>query len=317
MRRRFRMKDIIIAVSLMAIISFIEIIFRVFECKLSGDILQIHEIPNTSKSFADSKYSKILFVGNSLIGEAVDASLMTSILNNKITKKIKIAKAVPDGSDLPEWYFLIKNNFIKKNCIPDIIIIGFAWNNAFSDKNGVDHVRLAGSYCNISDIAEISDMGMKGSEKYLEFLLSKLSSVYVNKQDIRNRSLDLIIPYYRNFTQLTNRITSKNTKSNFDEKFDRTENIEKYQNLERLINSLANHSVKLILIAMPVVSEYKIDPLLRSKINKDISFLDFRNLDVIKENMFVDPIHLGEKGRVAFTRALADSLVPVLNALNQ
>jgi len=76
--------------------------------------------------------------------------------------------------------------------------------------------------------------------------------------------------------------------------------------MERFLELLHERDIKLVFIAMPVVQDYSLDEAMVETIReRDGVVYDYRHLDEITDNMFLDPIHLNESGSRVFTRRLA------------
>ena len=130
-----------------------------------------------AKLLGDTHNVSILFLGNSLIGEAVDHHLSSELLKELLKKEVTIEKVVPDGSDLPVWYFILKNDFIKHGYRPHFVIIGFAWDNALCDQNKINELYLSEISSCFGDVPMLYHFGLKKVEQIIGFMAGKFSSV--------------------------------------------------------------------------------------------------------------------------------------------
>lgn len=299
---------IIATIGLLILLIASEVIFRAIGDKVSGDIKHVRTIPAiAAKLGADSNFT-VLLIGNSLIAEATDEKVLAEAVSRCAGRRVSIYKVIPDGTNLTDWYFILKNYFIKNKSIPDLIITNFAWNNALTDlQQFPDHVRLAGFACNLRDIPELHSMGMGGIDTTMEFVVAHFSSIYAKRATIRNRILDKLIPHYREATQILNSgakkpaatgkllsITVKNS----------------YNNLQTMIRMTREAGTRLVFVGMPLPEHeaYVIRPELESILRKEANFCDMRVVPGIIDAHYVDKMHLGAKGRQLFTSAFESPL---------
>lgn len=271
-----------------------ELIIRTTAPLVSGNVKQISEISSVTENLAKTKPA-VLFLGNSLI----DNALNLNSLQKQANLKMSSYKVVADSTSLWDWSCIVKNSFIDKNSLPDIVVIGYAWKQV----GPVPH-RLGGFFCGITDLPELIRQGMSSSSDVLDFLVSKLSKSYAMHETIRKRILDSIIPNYRLYTRVINNERNKTRKINYTNK-----KSEDYRLLNAYLKMLSTHNIKSIIVLMPVIDRYTLDEKFFSVASRNGSIiLDYRELDDIDNDMFRDPIHLNERGNKIFTYHLAVDL---------
>ena len=119
----------------------------------------------------------------------------------------------------------------------------------------------------------------------------------------------MIIPGYRENTRKVNakkrHINTKNDLSNISHK--------KHSLLIKFLDLLHERNIQPVFIAMPVLSGYFLDDVFAANISKrDGVLLDYRYMPGISDDMFIDPIHLGEKGGHIFTERLSEDLAKII-----
>lgn len=299
-RSAFR-TDILILIGILCLMAVLEISFRATKTKVSGDLKFLETVPDIARTIDTAKGVSVMFVGNSLIGEAIDKSIMREEFSIGTSTPILVEKMVPDDTNLPDWYFLYKNFFSVKKHQPEVMVIGFAWRNALQD-GGIVKSRIVDFACNAKDLPEVSLFGIVGPEKTTEFFLAKISSLFANHAVIRNRILDILVPHYREGTRLVNNAANKNTHRPVKE-------IQpSFSSLQRFIAMLVRSNVRPVFIAMPVIDPYSINPELLRVLAENCDYIDCRNVPGLDHSMFVDPIHLGESGRKIFSQYLAEKM---------
>jgi len=251
-----------------------ELLFREVAPLLSGNIKQIYAIPDIANEFT-KKNNSVLFLGNSLIGNAINLNSF----DNQANLNMPSYKVVPDATSLWDWTCIIKNNFINKERLPQVVVLGYAW-----DHEEPVPSRLGSFFCNMSDLPNLINMGMNRSSSIFEFLLSKLSRFYAMRETIRKRILDTLVPNYRTYTRAINNERNKNTR-------------------------VKHTNIKPEDVVMPITYDYDLDEQFFSTITENGgTVLDYRKLDAIDDSMFRDPIHLNQRGNKVFTSHLANDL---------
>lgn len=278
-----------------------EFALRALEPRLSGNLRHIHDIPAIMAKIETAGKS-LLFLGNSLTNNAVDPQAFQHLSSNYRAGGA-VEKITPDGTALSDWYCIYQNHIATHAAPPEAIVLGFAWAQ-LSDQYPIDPVRLGGLFCRAADIQSLSSTGLSHHVNVLAFLAGAYSHVYLNREAIRNRVLDMLIPHYRDLTQSLNRIPDAEGADSGS-----TRPAYTYETLVRFIQDMAQRGTRLILVAMPVQDGYEIDPALIdvSELH-GIQFLDMRHTPGIERTMFADPIHLNEEGRERFTAVLANRL---------
>jgi hypothetical protein len=289
--------DLKTIIFILVVLVFGEVFLRNYATALSGNIKHIETFQETAINITENDNETVLFIGSSLVGNAVDQSLFSDLMGQYGISDIEGYKIVPDASSLWDWYCIVKNDFSKRNDYPGVIVSGFAW-GLLSDQERPMPSRLGGHLCNIDDLPDLYDSGLQNNEDIIEYLIAMNSVLFVNRHHIKRRILEKIIFNYQSSVQLMNNRT--NYRSGIKQK-----NIS-YSLLKKYISLLRNNNVKTIFLSMPVIDEYAIDKELVSVLKAyDAYFFDYRHIDNINEGMFKDPIHLDPEGRKIFTERFA------------
>jgi len=292
----------VVAGLLIAVVA-IELLLRVTEEHLSDNIAHIFSIPSIIKEVDSNYYKGLIFLGNSLTYSAVHSSTVDDILNKKDDGLYKSFKIIPDNSALAEWYCIYQNQFGKIKQQPKTIIIGFAWDQ-ISDQSLIKPARLGAFFCKQDDLDPLSVTALGHHIKQLQFYAGYISHMYVNREAIRNRLLEPVIPDYLVFTRLINQANNQNTQKDGENEFQYT-----YQLFTKLAENIKAASSDIILMAMPVKQAYAIDEnLVRLTQDLGVPLIDMRNTGLITIDMYKDPIHLNPEGREIFSNLLAQKL---------
>jgi len=288
-------------------VALMELFVRIFAPTLSMNVAHIMKIPDIAQEIASKNkggIETILFMGNSLTGTAVNLDQLGSGGAPGKLSDIASFKVVPDGTSLWDWYCIVKNNFSDNAYTPRYMVIGLAWGEVPPVPS-----RLAGYFCGITDLLSLYEHGMNGSSDVLEYLVASISKLYVMRETIRKRTLDIIIPAYREITQEVNTANKKSNSENTQSAIQQ----HRHNLMDDFMRLLHRNSTKLIFIAMPVIKSYPLDKeLVRSIRDGGGTLYDYRHLEGLSDDMFVDPIHLSEQGGHIFTARLSSDLNQIL-----
>ena len=271
-------------------------LFSIFSHVLSGNIRHIKQIPDIAQRIKDSETPSLLFLGNSLTNNGFEEKFVERSLEG-FNKDFHIEKITPDGTDLWDWYFIVQNHFIDNDIEPKIVVVGFAW-DILADRRPPNPTRLGGYFCDLSDIIFLNRHYPFTISQNSEFILSKISSLYANRDNISKRVLDWLIPVYRENTRRINDF--------FNEKANTTGNPDNtYSRLQLFVERLADKNIRVLFVAMPVTDRYDVDPHLVKALRASGGyFFDARALRSIIPSSFKDSIHLNEKGSAILTDAV-------------
>jgi hypothetical protein len=289
----------------------LEVGIRVSASTLSGNIQQINKIPYISQELSENNgvdNNTVLFLGNSLLGNAVNLELFVKDIKQVMSDGVAAYKVTLDATALWDWYCIVKNNFADSDYAPQSLVVGFAWEQ-LGDIERPRPSRLASHFCGIKDLPDLVKLGMNSPSDVLEYLVASISKLYALRQTIHKRVLDYIIPQYRMYAQKLNASGNVNNKQAISQRSQSN-----YTLFSKFLSMLAQNDVEAIIIAMPVIEKYSLDPALVGKVHdaKGV-FYDFRRMEGIKSSMYLDPIHLNSIGSEIFTQKVAIDLGRNLN----
>jgi hypothetical protein len=294
-----------VLLALFVIVSATEILLRSAESKLSGNIAHVLEITEQSERFEQTDEPGLLFLGNSLSNNGIDATVLGSGLDAQGINFPIIEKIVPDATTIWSWSCILRNRIYTLENKPDTIFMGFAWNQ-LADQSRLLPTQLGGFFCSYSDLMHISEQTTMSSGQIGEFLTASTFRLFTHREAIRNKVLGILIPHYFDATQMINRRlrTSNGTENR---------QILTYNELNLVIDQLQSLDKDIVLIALPVRNTlYEIDPeLLTTVENKEITLLDYRNLDLKTDEHYLDEMHLNRDGSAILTQRLVDDFARI------
>ncbi|MEW8028327.1 MAG: hypothetical protein AB2792_01210 [Candidatus Thiodiazotropha sp.] len=288
-----------VLITLAVLLFTAEVLLRSVEGSLSGNISHVIEIPELSERFDQTNKPGLLILGNSLTNNGIDAPLLKSGLEAQDLAYSTVEKIVPDATTIWSWSCILRNRIYELRNKPNTVFIGFAWNQ-LADQSRLLPTQLGGFFCSYSDLMHFTEQATMGSAEIGEFLTASTFRLFTHREAFRNKALGILIPHYMTATQDINR-RLRNTDNSSSEP-DKT-----YNELGQVIEKIESYNKHIVLMAMPVRdNSYQLDPgLLDIVKHKDITLLDYRNPDFITDNLFLDEMHLNNKGSTLLTHKLA------------
>ena len=279
-----------------------EAIIRSRENTLSLDLKHINQIPVISQSLAAADGRKILFLGNSLTRNGVDPDVLSSKFAEQGLSNTHFAKVFPDGTGMTAWYYVFNHYFVVPNRVPDVVVIGFA-GAVLQDSHRVDVGELGRYFTSDRDIPYVFGSDLKTFDERTEFIASRISAAFSNRNRVRLRALDFLIPNYRESERWLNR--GLQARSQTKQRTQAT-----YNKLKEFLSLSQSHNAEVIFVAMPQREPYSVDPELQKLISVNpATFIDLRNVDGLKGTDYLDEMHLNDRGAETFSTQLAQRLI--------
>jgi hypothetical protein len=275
-----------------------DLLLRTIETRLSGNLAHIAEIPSLVDAAAATGRPALIVLGNSLTNNGIAPGPLRAV-----HAAGPITKITPDGSNYWDWQCLIRHQLLGRDDLKvDTLVLGYAW-HLLSDQTKPDPSSLGALFCRPSDVLAPGDIGLHSVGDMSEFLLASSLRPYALRETLRNRGLAIVIPDYQRFTQQANANReaakqSEGPKRTFS-----------YQNFSALAAQLHARGTALVIVAMPVRTEYELDEDLLALAERGIiTHLDYRAMPGLDAAAFIDAMHLTEAGQAVLTARLVDDL---------
>ncbi|MEZ5940691.1 MAG: hypothetical protein R3C18_04820 [Planctomycetaceae bacterium] len=281
-----------------------EIGLRIGADSLSKDVAHLHHFADASQKLATASpgpnVQKVLFLGNSTTRFGVDGDEFVSVLHKRTDVPVVWEKVNPDNTALAEWYYLYKNFFHSSEVRPDVVVLGFEAMHLRDSPS--DHPsRLAQFYCNSNDWPELTRFDLPSFESRMSFLASENSALWAHRDRVERRVLDSVIPQYRQTAQLMN-YSQKMPAS--------TTTHPTYARLESLLQLIRQDNVRIVLAAMPLAEEYRIDEGLTDIARRyKVPIVDCQHIEGITPDMFPDGVHMTATASKLYSSHLANTLL--------
>lgn len=293
--------DLLLAAGLVVALLAGDVVLRLADHRLSGNLAHVAQIPAIIETVATSADPRnLLLLGNSLTNNGVDAVSLAQAANLP-----SLAKVTPDGTSFWDWQCLLDHNLVDDpQRRVSTVVMGTAW-HLLSNATKADASRLGALYCNLSDLRSPREIGLSGPGEIGEFIAARTLRLYALRDTLRNRALAEIVPHYKRFANEQNAedaasasARSAGTPADVD-----------YSGFTRLVSRLRARGTQVVIVMMPVKHAYPIDPALESLAGQgQIRLLDYRHLPGIDAGSFLDDIHLNPDGRRVLTSQLGRDL---------
>jgi hypothetical protein len=301
----FRSEVKVLAVVLL-ILAGIEITLRVFESRLSLDIVHINQLPSVAQKLALGEGKKILFLGNSRTRLGVDTNVIQTAFG-EANLPVTLARAYPDDTEIVDWYYIFKHFFVDAKTLPDVLVVGFGGRNLADTPIRLEQPRRIGRhFSSLSDSPNLFRYDLTTVGQRSEYLLSHALVSFANRERVRKRLLTLIIPGYQTLaTTLNAPLLRPNTTDLATTKQSKVS----YERLQRFIELAQSYNTQLLFVAMPEQTLYPLDTdLIDLLANQGVQFLDARRLQGLDETDFMDDIHVNSEGAKKYSAYLVPYL---------
>lgn len=289
----------------LAAVSVLDLATRAVEPRLSGDIANTKAFPQRVTELSAASGKRVAAIGNSLIGDGLDTDVFMANWLDKNPGNGRAIKLVPDGSGIWDWHCVVHHRLAEMPEGPDLVLIGFGWNQ-LSDQNRLSLTRSFNTLCPAAAMRDFHALsGGLGINDWLQMLAVKTSKLYAQRQTIRHRVLQNIVPDYQQMTRQMNARAGDGGEAEVS-----TAPIElSYKALNVMLERLSLSGAQVILVAMPVMDPYEVDRRICEVIEgTSHRLLDMRFAVPSRDDLYRDNLHLNEAGAQLFSETLAVQL---------
>jgi hypothetical protein len=315
--------------ALLGLLVVIEVGFRLGGDRLSGDIAHMEEMSEITRDVYEAPGFRILFVGNSLLGEGVDAGLLGELLGDSLGRDVYVGVIRPDGSSPLEWSYLLDRYVFEMGRTPDLLVVPFGPAHLFDRRGREAVLRLAAHHVSTRDIPNLLDRDLTGFESRAQFFIARLSRAFALRDRLQPRVLDMLIPDYRELAPMILRAkgpqapTTEGTTSADSERAQGADPVVSGTRLFTLdqVGRIADRSeaagLPFLLLAMPQGRPWDLDPRVDDFVTgRDPGLLDFRRELNLPAERFPDGQHMDAEGRERFTRMLSVRMLPTVRQID-
>jgi hypothetical protein len=273
---------------------------RLFVRYRGEDMRHIAAIPRIAERLGRADGLRILFLGNSLTRSDLDLD----VIRQRLTGPVASERVYPDDTKIGEWYYAFKHYFVDSGRLPNLLVLGFVGRQV-EDYGELEPSRMASAYGGLSNMNELFQRDITDFGSRAEFLLASVSTAFANRERVKNRVLDAVIPSYDSAATRMNHAMR--------DRIARAEAPRTYRRLERLLDLAGEHRVHVVLVSMPQPDNYPVDDELLQRLRvRSATYLDCRQVAGITAGHFPDGYHLGPAGARVFSLVLGSQLSGVV-----
>ncbi len=302
----------------LAFIFLLELIARIIAPTLDFDRENIYAFPETISQLEDAAESsgkpKVVFYGNSLMLHGLDQTLVKEELKGLSAPDIESAKVTPVGTAMLDWVYLYRRYFSAQDSHPDVLVVGFVAHH-IHDQEAIKLRRLSRHFVSKQDLPLLWKTDLKDFHLITQSVLCNISALEGDQPEHQLGILQTLVADYKKGLNRNNdlvsdwqqRLAQEAAQGNEDLATKETE--ETYQRMLRFITECKKHQVKVYFVPMPQPEIWDFNPEAQRLIEaKGMSVLDARSIPGMTPDDFSDGYHLGDSGKVKFSKWMAKQL---------
>lgn len=295
-----------VLLSVLLVIAAVECLIRQFEQSLSKDLVHQSEIPQIIDDYCRSRSSHVLFLGNSLIREGIDAKAFAQSIGRRWTDEAvdcDVSKINPDDTSIVEWAYLFEEIADNYPSSLNLVVLGYA-QNQLTDDSIVRPRRLGAHYLNASNRRRMLEVDVTDFAGRCEMLIAKLFCSFASADRVRTRLLASVVPDYEQAAQRLNQAVT-----------DRDSTLTEFSNptftrFEHLVALAKKSEIQFAVVAIPVGTPFRIDKRLTDICRQNnIVHIDATSVAGIERSSFPDGYHMDAAAAELFTKFVADKLL--------
>lgn len=276
---------------------------RMRETALSVDLQHIRRIPAIVTQLEHEDSPRVLFLGNSLTRYGVETATVREVLAAGGAAEAGVEAVHPDDTGLSDWHYLYERYVEPEPSHPDVLIVGYALAE-MNDLNTLHPDRLGRYFGGPAATAEAFRYDIPSFEDRVTYLLSCYSSLFANRERIRERILSAVVPDYAEVDNLIN-----DDLQDSGEKAGRPA-APTFAKLHRFLKMTRHSGTRTVIVAMPQPGPYYVAPGMIEAIRSEgAEFVDLRQVEGITPADFFDGFHMAPSGAHIYSQRLAEILL--------
>jgi len=266
--------------------------------------------PAQAEELGQQKGVRVAIVGNSSTERGVDAGVCQERLQSLGIADVSARVFTFDGSDVPEWNYILNRYFWHAGIKPELVILPFFFHGLAAEEP-VDVGRLAYCFTTSDDWLELFSHEPSLNWR-IEFLLSTNWASFALDGRVQRRLFPWLIPNYQPFArELHDAEISHRTRRRVAAP---PVVLPSHRALQRLLLHAQQEGALLCFVAFPARDvKYELASQEIALIRQaGMEFIDMRSVDGLTPAMYEDYIHLLTPGQKLFSRRLAESVADIV-----
>jgi hypothetical protein len=301
-------QELRVVLVVLAFLAVVEGVARVLAPSLDYDRKHIHAFPQIIGNFNDrakaASHPKVLFFGNSLMLHGLDEQQFKDELAKDSGAEVETAKITPVGTAVLDWLYLYRRYFDAPGSDPDVLVVGFVAHH-IHDQEPAKLPRLARHFTASRDLPVLWRDDLPYFHDRVQSLLCAESALCGDQPEHQMSILYACVSNYQEGLKTNNRLVEAAAKR----KAVQQTQTETFSRLNRFIQLCKSRGVKVIFVPMPQPEPWKVAPEALALIKQHgMEVRDATSIPGMTEADFSDGYHLGDTGKVKFSRWLAGAL---------
>lgn len=267
--------------------------------RLSVDIAHIRTIPAVAAALRETGGVRVLFLGNSLTREGLELESVRAELSCGPSNPVTSRVVHPDDTTVLDWYYLFRRDFGGRGA-PEYLVLSFV-REQLSDSTSIHPDRIAAYFGGWANAAEMLRLDLSSMNEKMGYLLASTFRVFAERERVRDRFLSMAVPDYRGSATRLNEAVRQTAV--------RGSGRPGHTRLGRLLSLCQQRGVRAVVVAMPQVKPYGIDPGLQAVLSQHgAQLVDMRETAGLTDGDYGDGYHLSPKGARLYSAALGRRL---------
>jgi len=273
----------------------------------SKDIVRFAGFQEKADDLARSQALRVAIVSNSSAQDGIDRTRLESLLSQSRGRPVQVEMFLADDSEIVTWHAMLQHYFWSSGARADVYVINYF--GSLRDSPQFEYLRVGMFFTKFSDWHYYLHAQLDTTAQRVQFVLSSIWATFGARDRIRDRTLDVFVPGYRDFLELLSGDPKAHTADNQGDR-------RQFSALHDIISHTEHEGARLVLSAFPTRTyRYNLDPeLLSLAAAGHLNLCDLRNTPGLTPTSYRDDIHLIAAGRDVFTERFAAALGPMLVA---
>jgi hypothetical protein len=297
-----RPRALAVGLTTLLVLGAIELMTRLWLIPASKDLSRFEGYPARARLLVSRPGARVALIGNSATEEGVDPRLFASALSELMDAPVSAELFVADSAEIGTMYWMVHSAFWRQGLKPDLLVVTF-FDRGLEDGAPLDVGRLARFFTERADVHDLFSLDLPRFDERAEWLVSSYSAAFAARRRLKERVLTLL-PGYKSALGRVNQVNFEHDQSGRFAPADLP-----HEGLRRFVERALENHVQVCFVAYPKQDHYEVAPEARRIIaDAGMLFLDLRDLPALAPEHYRDNIHLNEKGRPIYTKALARAL---------
>jgi hypothetical protein len=298
-----------ITLFLVSVVIALEVFTRGFLFPRSKDFVRFAGYPERAERLVQQPGLRLAFLGNSATERGLDPEVLKAQLPKAAKQPAAFDIFVADASMIETWYYMTKKYFWKEQRRPDWLIVHF-FGPCLADGNHFEIGRAALFFTDMGDWQDLCELDLPTFGDRLDYLLSTRWATFAACDRIKSRTLGAVVPDYKAFAEELNAGQVRDQEKIASRSAPKAEAAKTYRALDRYLAEAARQRTPVCFVAFPTKAppgkeRYAVDPEALKRIEQaGMKYLDMREVPELKEEDYMDDLHLNPSGARIYTEKL-------------